>query len=255
MTIIIGSARRDEAGRYVRGKPGDQLQGKSPDFSGEVSMQTFYTAKKGWNIIRAKDGNIANKIAANMKTACNNINLGYSQSDRYGVITNGINTKKPTNCDCSSLVRACIKEATGKDPGDFTTANAVTKLNATKLFEKAIPYTPTVALYTGDILCTKTKGHIVIVTDGNTRAITSAPKQETVSKPSIVQNSVCYFPRYNGASASLVDALNSLSINSSMACRKIIASKNGINDYNGSAQQNQKLLTLLKQGKLISGTF
>lgn len=180
MTIIIGSAKRDENGRYVRGKPGDQLQGKSPDFSGEVSMQSFYVAKKGWNVIRAKDFAIAVKIAANMKAACNNANIGYSQSDRYGVINNGINSKTPTNCDCSSLVRQCVKEATGKDPGDFTTANAVSKLNATGFFQKTIPYTPSVVLYTGDILCTKTKGHIVVVTDGN------APKAEaaSVTKPS-----------------------------------------------------------------------
>ena len=255
MTIIIGSARHDESGRYVRGKPGDQLQGKSPDFMGEVSMQTFYNSKKGWNIIRAKDATIANKIAANMKAACNNVNLGYSQDDRYGVITNGINAKKPTNCDCSSLVRACVKEATGKDPGDFTTVNAVTKLNATKLFEKAIPYTPSIALYTGDILCTKIKGHIVVVTDGNDREVITVqkPKQE-VATPAVKQT-VTYFPRYTGTSVSLVDALNSLSINSSMACRKIIASKNGINNYNGTAQQNQQLLTLLKRGRLISGKF
>ena len=181
MTVIIGSAKRDENGRYVRGKPGDQLQGKSPDFSGEVSQQSFYVSKKGWNIIRAKNSAIANKLATNMKTACNNENIGYSQSDRYGVITNGIKTKKPTNCDCSSLVRACVKEATGKDPGDFTTANAVTKLKATGLFQQAIPYTPSVKLFTGDILCTKIKGHIVIVTEGNN------PIQETKPSPTPVQ--------------------------------------------------------------------
>ena len=110
-----------------------------------------------------------------MKTACNNENIGYSQSDRYGVITNGIKTKKPTNCDCSSLVRACVKEATGKDPGDFTTANAVSKLKATGLFQQAIPYTPSIQLFTGDILCTKSKGHIVIITEGNSRVQEAKP--------------------------------------------------------------------------------
>lgn len=167
MSIIIGSARHDERNAYTNGVKGDSLQTSTPDYKGEVSMQNFYVHKKGWNVLRPKDLNIARKIAENMKTACNNKNLGYSQSDRYGVIKDGINTTKPSNCDCSSLVRECVKEATGKDPGDFTTANAMQKLSAVGLFEAPFPYSYDTPLNEGDILCTKTRGHIVIVTDGD----------------------------------------------------------------------------------------
>lgn len=166
MSVIIGSARRDEKSGYSGGVKGDSVQTSSPDYKGEVSMQNFYVHKKGWNVLRPKDPNIAHKIAENMKSACNNKNLGYSQSDRYGVIKNGIKTTIPSNCDCSSLVRACVKEASGKDPGDFTTANAIQKLSTTGLFEAPFPYSYDTPLHEGDILCTKTKGHIVIVTDG-----------------------------------------------------------------------------------------
>lgn len=166
MGVIIGSARHDERNSYTNGAKGDSLQTSSPDYKGEVSMQNFYVHKKGWNVLRPKDASIAHKIAENMKTACNNKNLGYSQSDRYGVIKNGIKTTIPSNCDCSSLVRACVKEASGKDPGDFTTANAIQKLSATGLFEAPFSYSYDTPLHEGDILCTKTKGHIVIVTDG-----------------------------------------------------------------------------------------
>ena len=161
--VIIGSARHDEHNSYTNGAKGDSLQTSTPDYKGEVSMQNFYVHKKGWDVIRPKDRAIAEKIAENMKTACNNKNLGYSQNDRYGVINNGIHTTTPSNCDCSSLVRECVKEATGKDPGDFTTSNAVQKLEATGLFYPAISYKNGMILMPGDILCTQTKGHIVIV--------------------------------------------------------------------------------------------
>ena len=167
MAIIIGSARHDEKNGYTNGVKGDSLQTSTPDYRGEVSMQTFYVHKRGWNVIRAKNPTVAEKIAANMKDACNNKNLGYSQSDRYGVIKNGIHTTIPSNCDCSSLVRACVKEASGKDPGDFTTSSAAAVLLATGLFLPVMPYSSGTMLHTGDILCTREKGHIVVVTDGN----------------------------------------------------------------------------------------
>lgn len=183
MSIIIGSARHDERNGYTNGAKGDSLQTSTPDYKGEVSMQNFYVHKKGWNVLRPKDASVAHKIAENMKTACNNKNLGYSQSDRYGVIKNGIKTTIPSNCDCSSLVRACVKEATGKDPGDFTTANAIQKLSATGLFEAPFLYSYDTPLHEGDILCTKTKGHIVIVTDGE-KAINDDPNRNPYNEPS-----------------------------------------------------------------------
>ena len=60
-----------------------------------------------------------------------------------------------------------------------------------------------------------------------------------------------YYKRYVGSSASLVTALNSLGYKSSFSYRKTIAKANGISGYIGTAKQNTKMLTLLKQGKLI----
>ena len=168
MNIIIGSARSDERGAYSGGAPGDQKQTTTPDYKGEVSMQNFYVHKKGWIILRPKSAAHVKQIAANMKSACNNKNIGYSQSDRYGVIKYGIHSSQKTNADCSSLVRACVREATGRDPGDFNTSNEAQKLMATGLFEK-IEYKSGMKLYEGDVLVTKTKGHTVAVTDGYSR--------------------------------------------------------------------------------------
>lgn len=59
-----------------------------------------------------------------------------------------------------------------------------------------------------------------------------------------------YYKKYTGSSGSLVDALKAIGVNSSYDNRKSIAKKNGISNYEGSASQNEKLLLLLKQGKL-----
>lgn len=180
MTYVIGSARVDENGKYQGGAAGDQKQKSSPDYSGEVSRQNFYIHSKGWVILRAKDAGQSKKIAAAMATACDNPNIGYSQSARYGILTVGTATKTPTNADCSSLVRQCVKEATGKDPGDFTTGTEATKLIATGLFDK-LAYTNGAVLYVGDILVTKTKGHTVVVIDGEHRSAKKAIDEDIVS--------------------------------------------------------------------------
>lgn len=172
-TIILGSARHDENGKYTGGTAGDQLQTSSTnDTAGEVSMQNFYLHTKGWKIIRAKSATLASKLAERMKAACNNAHIGYDLSGRAGVVTKGIDTKNDTECDCSSLVRACVKEASGNDPGNFTTENEATVLGKTGLFEDTIDYVSATStpLCTGDILVTKTKGHTAIVVSGNARS-------------------------------------------------------------------------------------
>ena len=176
MGIMIGSARIDERGKLSGGAAGDQKQVSSTnDTKGEVSMQPFYVHSKGWYILRPKRAALAAKMAECMVTACNNKNIGYDQGNRLGVIIYGIDTKVKTECDCSSLTRQVVKEASGKDPGNFTTANAAAVLGATGLFMPKISYvsqakTP---VYNGDILVTKTKGHIVVVVSGNPRSQSS----------------------------------------------------------------------------------
>lgn len=164
--IIIGSARHDEYGKLA-GKAGDQKQkinSAGYDMSGEVSTQEFYVHPKGIFILRAKNPNVANGLAFSMALVCVNKNVGYSQPDRYGIIRNGILTDIPTNCDCSSSVRECIRN-TGIEVGDFTTANAEKVIMATGQFER-LEYTSPDDLRNGDIICTLTKGHIMIVVSG-----------------------------------------------------------------------------------------
>ena len=162
MAVIIGSARIDESGMLHGGKEGDQKQISIPDYKGEVSMQNFYMHKKGWVILRAKEPMYAYNLAIAMEKACNNPNIGYDQYQRYGIIKYGTATQKRTECDCSSLVRQCVREATGKDPGDFNTSNEVSKLLYTGLFDRIV-CNNVADVKKGDILVTKTKGHTAIV--------------------------------------------------------------------------------------------
>jgi hypothetical protein len=130
-------------------------------------MQNFYVSSKGWYILRAKNADTAANIALAMTIACNNPNIGYNQAKRLDIIKDGTHSAKPTSCDCSSLVRQCVRES-GIEVGNFTTANEASVLVGTGQFDK-LTYKTGTTLYLGDILVTKTKGHTVIVTSGATR--------------------------------------------------------------------------------------
>lgn len=62
---------------------------------------------------------------------------------------------------------------------------------------------------------------------------------------------VTYFKKCNSKYNSIVDALESIGANSSYKYRKSIASINSIKNYTGTSNQNQAMLTLLKNGTLI----
>ena len=234
MAVIFGSARIDENGKASGGKAGDQKQTASTDWKGEVSLENGYIHKLGWVVLRTKNPEIAHKIAFAMLQACNNKNIGYDQNQRLGIITNGTASQIATECDCSSLVRQCVKEATGVDAGNFTTANEKSKLLATGLLDE-VKFTSLKALKEGDILVTKTKGHTVIVVESS----------NTATQPSNT------YPKYTGTSVSLVVALKEVvEKDTSYSHRRKIAVANGIANYAGTASQNTSLLKMLKNGTL-----
>lgn len=63
--------------------------------------------------------------------------------------------------------------------------------------------------------------------------------------------SLKYFKAYKGDSGSIVDALEAIGAKSDFSYRKKIAAKNKIKDYKGTPEQNEKMLALLKKGKLV----
>ena len=169
MTVYIGSAWMDENKKSRGGQPGDQT-GK------EVRTQPWYLSPKGWRVFRAKDESVAEKIAADMKAACDNPAIGYDQGDRLSLYnaseTLGFDCAKvqtPCECDCSALVQVCIAYA-GILLRNFNTASEPRRLLASGAFDEltGAEYTDSPdRLRRGDVIVTKTKGHTaVILNDG-----------------------------------------------------------------------------------------
>lgn len=168
MEIYFGSARINEKGGVSGGAPGDQKQTSTPDMKGEVAIEKFYVHKLGWYIVRAKKAAHARQIGVSMNRACNNANIGYDQGTyRLGVVKYGTGATVKTGADCGSLVRRCVIEATGKDPGNFNTGTEVKALLNTGLFD-LVQYTGRDCLREGDILVTKTQGHTGVIVSAPT---------------------------------------------------------------------------------------
>ena len=171
--VRIGSARSS----FGNTAPGDQNGGK------EVSTQNWYDHSLGWVLLRAKDAQAREKIAVAMERACDNNDIGYSQSTRNTLFDNirtsnfdPQKTTKKVNTDCSALVRVCCCYA-GISVGDFNTASQVNKLMATGKFEKltdAAHCKSQDRLIRGDILVTRSKGHTAVVLGNGDKAETGS---------------------------------------------------------------------------------
>lgn len=186
INVRVGSARIDENGKVSGGAPGDQT-------GQEVAIEPWYLHKQGWVVIRAKDSNVRERIAICMEAACANNFIGYNQdgswelydkSKQYGWDCSKVNVT--ANADCSSLVRTCVAFAAQKETAWFSTLNEVTVLDGTKLFDiitdakytKSSDY-----LLRGDILCTCTQGHTVVVLDNGSKAgQTTTPSSQNAAQ-------------------------------------------------------------------------
>ena len=139
-------------------------------------------------MLRQKEAAATRKIGLVMVKSCLNNNIGYDQSERYGVINclkkygRIAKINERTEADCSSLVRACCIQA-GIQVGDFNTSSEVAVLERTGAFQKAVIVTNDTKLCQGDILVTRSKGHTVIVTEGYPREEKPAVKPTEKPKP------------------------------------------------------------------------
>lgn len=79
------------------------------------------------------------------------------------------------------------------------------------------------------------------------------PTDSDIPVPPVIDyGETTYFPACSSSYKSIVEALTSIGVDSSYENRKIIADKNNISGYSGTAEQNVQMLNLLKQGKLIN---
>lgn len=185
-TVYIGSASIDENGKASGGKAGNQ-NGK------ELRKQAWYKHAKGWRVFRAITPDDGKLIADDMRLAIANKHIGYDQSQRNTLYTAA--SKVGFNCaavevdcetDCSALVRVCCAYAGITLPSSFRTVNEPSALLATGRFVemKGTKYTDQSAyLREGDILCTKTSGHTVVVLNDGDKA-EETPEPDEPVKPS-----------------------------------------------------------------------
>ena len=173
-TVYIGGASIDENGKAHGGKAGNQT-------GRELRKQKWYAHSKGWRAFRAKDPGAAARIAACMAAAIANRHIGYDQYQRNTLYAeaakHGFDVSKVTKdveCDCSALVRVCCAFAgiTGL-PAEFRTTNEPANLMKTGAFVELAgeQYTGhSDRLRAGDILCTATQGHTVVVLNDGAKA-------------------------------------------------------------------------------------
>ncbi len=100
----------------------------------EVVYQPYYAKNKAgvpWtHVFRAKDRDMAERIAQNMEQLVENNNIGYSQKHRSdwfrSALANGRDiTKAKGDCDCSSGVNGCVYLAGGSVDPNLTTRSMV----------------------------------------------------------------------------------------------------------------------------------
>lgn len=75
---------------------------------------------------------------------------------------------------------------------------------------------------------------------------------EEIKKEEPKKETVKYLSNKTYKGSSLVDALKQIKVDSSYSYRSKLAKANGIKNYTGTAEQNKKMLDLLKKGKLIA---
>ena len=76
--------------------------------------------------------------------------------------------------------------------------------------------------------------------------LTPVKEEKPMEKENIV-----YFKKYTGKKEGIVAILDDKGYDSSFESRKKIAKLNGISDYTGTAEQNTKMVRLIREGKLI----
>lgn len=171
--VRVGSARIDENGKVMGGQPGDQT-------GLEVAIEPWYPNPKKYVVARAKRASVRESIASDMEAACANDMIGYNQvrswdlydkSKPYGWDCSKV--KVASDVDCSTLVRACVAYALQRDIPWFSTLNEIEKLSKTGEFEilrdEKYSQSPDYLLR-GDILCTATQGHTLVVLDNGAKA-------------------------------------------------------------------------------------
>lgn len=184
--VYQGGASIDENGHAYGGAAGNQT-------GSELRIRAWYKHAKGWVVIRAKRPAVAKALAYAMRRAVANRRIGYDQWSRNSLWSRAaavgydpglVSTACET--DCSALVRVCCAFAGIIIADAFRTTTEPKALKDTGEFDVLID-----AKYTdhpdrlreGDILCTKSQGHTVIVMNDGDLAYELEPDNPVTSNP------------------------------------------------------------------------
>ena len=175
MSIKCAWASQSEHGT-ANGKAGDQTKK-------EVRIGHWYYF--GQNIIlRPKTQTMANKIASNAKAIAENNNIGYSQQgganrlslykawEKTGITKTPAHIKTKCNCDCSSMVAACIISAGGKISPECWTGNlraACQKTGKFTILLESKYLKKDEYLRKGDIILNE-KSHVIVALENGSKA-------------------------------------------------------------------------------------
>ena len=181
-TVYIGGASIDENGKSHGGQAGNQT-------GRELKRQKYYVHPKGWRVFRARSAEVAKRIATAMAAAVANRHIGYDQYQRNTLYREASKvgfdpSKVAVDCetDCSALVRVCCAYAGILGlPEGFRTTNEPKNLLATGAFTELVGerYTKvSTYLKAGDILCTATQGHTVVVLNDGPKAGSTVTEAE-----------------------------------------------------------------------------
>lgn len=177
-TVYVYGASIDENGKASGGKAGNQT-------GRELRKQAWYKHSKGWRVFRAKAAEVAAKIAQDAKWAVANMKIGYDQGQRLTLYNaakpHGFNCKQVTTAcetDCSALVRVCCAYAGVMLPNFRTPTEPAALLDSGAFVELTGRYYTDSPDYLkeGDILCTRTQGHTVIVGNDGSKANQTPPE-------------------------------------------------------------------------------
>ena len=192
-----------------------------------------------------------------------------SASIMYGVIKNIIQNKNLNPSNSTTLNETIISTIPTSIPSipetifssEISVPTSISSTPETNFNSETI--VPTSILSTSETKNTSSQVETTIPTITSETINTSSQTETTIPaittipipQPTTIQTTVkiteIYYSACDSSHVSLVDALKSIGVDSSMANRKIIAQINNITDYSGTSEQNLELLNKLKKGILI----
>lgn len=172
MAVRIGHASIGDKGKVKGGTAGDQT-------GREVCIRSWYNGKWGF-LARAREAEVAEKIAAACEAGCANGNIGYDQNQRNTLNKRakqvGYDLSKidiPCETDCSAFVSVCVQAAGvevpcsgGNAPTTSTLKTVLRETGAFDIYTAGCYLTGSAYLRRGDILVRPGKHTVMVLDDG-----------------------------------------------------------------------------------------